>query len=53
MHLYFPLPLSHFFIVLCVCVCVFLPHHTAWGILVLQPGIEPKPKVVKVLSPNH
>ena len=50
MHLYLPLPLSHFFIVLCF---FFFPHRTAWGILVLQPGIEPKPKVVKVLSPNH
>ena len=28
-------------------------HHTAWGILVPWPGIEPRPPGVEVQSPNH
>ena len=35
-----------------VCVCVW-PHHTAFRILVPQPGIEPGPLPVKVWSLNH
>ena len=31
----------------------FWPHCVACGILVPQPGIEPVPSAVKVLSPNH
>ena len=34
-------------------VCLFLPHHTACGFLVLQPGIEPVPPAVEVWSLNH
>ena len=31
----------------------FWPCHTACGILVPRPGIEPRPSAVKVWSPNH
>ena len=31
----------------------FLPHHTACGILVPQPGTEPRSSAVKAQSPNH
>ena len=36
---------SHFFF--------FWPCSVAYGILFQQPGIEPRPSAVKVLSPNH
>ena len=32
---------------------LFLPHRTACGILVPQPGIGPVPTAVKARSPNH
>ena len=32
---------------------LFLPCHTACGILVPQPGIEHRPPAVKLPSPNH
>ena len=32
---------------------LFLPLRVSYGILVPQPGIEPMPSVVKVLSPHH
>ena len=32
---------------------IYLGHHTACGILVPRPGIEPRPSAVKVWSPNH
>ena len=36
------------------CVCLFnIPHHTACGILVLQPGIEPAPPAWVAQSLNH
>ena len=40
---------------LCVCwfVCLFWPCHMACGILVPQPGIEPRPSAVRARSPNH
>ena len=31
----------------------FKPCHIAFGILVPQPGIKPKPSAVKVQNPNH
>ena len=31
----------------------FWPRHVACRILVPQPGIEPRPTAIKVLSPNH
>ena len=31
----------------------FWPRHTAYGILVPRPGIEPRPSAVRVRSPNH
>ena len=31
----------------------FWPRHTAFGILLPQPGIEPGPRAVKAPSPNH
>jgi hypothetical protein len=31
----------------------FWPHCSACGLLVPQPGIEPRPSAVRVLSPNH
>ena len=31
----------------------FWPHHTACGILVPRPGIEPVPLAVEAQSPNH
>ena len=35
------------------CPFFFLAHHAACGILVSQPGMEPGPWAVKVLSFNH
>ena len=35
------------------CVLFFPFGHTACGILVPQPGIEPEPSAVKALSPHH
>ena len=32
---------------------VFLIHHTACGILVPQPGIEPGPPTVEAQNPSH
>ena len=32
---------------------LFWPYHTACGILVPQPGIEPAPPAVEAQSPNH
>ena len=32
---------------------LFLPHHTAFGIFVLQPGIKPMPPAVEVRNLNH
>ena len=29
------------------------PHHTACGISVAQPGIEPRPLTLRAQSPNH
>ena len=41
----------------CVCVCVcwgfFWPHHTACGILVPGPGIEPVPPALEAWRLNH
>ena len=34
-------------------VCLFIYGCSAWGILVLPPGIEPAPSAVKAQSPNH
>ena len=31
----------------------FRPHHTAWGILVPQPGIKPAPLAVEAQILNH
>ena len=31
----------------------FWPYHKACGILVPQPGIDPRPSPVKARSPNH
>ena len=31
----------------------FWPNYAACGILVPQPGIEPRPSAVKAQSPNH
>ena len=35
------------------CFLSFLPHYMACGILVPQPGIEPRPMAVKAWNPNH
>ena len=32
---------------------IFWPPHMACGILVAQPGIEPRPSAVRAWSPNH
>ena len=39
--------------VFCFCFLFFWLHHTACGILVPQPGIEPVPPPVGAWSPNH
>ena len=36
-----------------LCTIFFWPHHSACGILVPQPGIEPRPLAVSAWSPNH
>ena len=41
------------FLVFFVCFLFVWPYHTACGILVPWPGIEPGPMAVKVPSPNH
>ena len=47
---YFPLQMRGF----CCCCFVFLPRHTAYGILlVCWPGIEPVHSAVEAWSPNH
>ena len=40
---------------LLICFILFLLwlHHAACGMLVSQPGMEPAPPTVKILSPNH
>ena len=38
---------------LCVFVCLFCLCHTACGILVLRPGIEPSPPALGAWSLNH
>ena len=32
---------------------LFWSHHLTYGILVLRPGIKPKPLAIKAWSPNH